>query len=77
MTGTITHKVRIRWGSGSFGDSQEPCEYEFSTIEELNAFLLGVDEASGCLDYHQIDPNPDGSWPEESGVAAQDEEVVG
>lgn len=76
MTKTNTHKVRIRFGSGSFGDSQDPCEYEFATIGELNAFLLGVDEASGWLDYHQIDPNPDGSWPEEPGEAAQDEEVV-
>ncbi|HUZ95226.1 MAG TPA: hypothetical protein VMU57_09970 [Edaphobacter sp.] len=66
MTDEKPFKVRIRWGSGSYGDSQEPCEYEFATLEELNAFLLGVDEASGWLDSTQIDPNPDGSWPEES-----------
>ena len=66
MTAEKPFKVRIRWGSGSYGDSQEPCEYEFATLGELNAFLLGVDEASGWLDSTQIDPNPDGSWPEES-----------
>lgn len=63
MTEANRHKVRIRWGSGSFGDCRETSEYEFATLEELNAFLLGVDEASGWLDYSQTDPNPDGSWP--------------
>jgi hypothetical protein len=61
------YRVRIMWGSTGI-DPREPVEYEFATNEELNAFLLGVDEAAGWLDYTQIDPNPDGSWPSVEGI---------
>jgi hypothetical protein len=30
----------------------------------LDAFLLGVDEASGWLEYDLIEQNADGTWPE-------------
>lgn len=65
-------KVRIVWGSASIRDTQEPCEYEFTTLDELSAFLHGVDEANGWLDYDQIDPNPDGTWPNATEDAADD-----
>jgi hypothetical protein len=55
-------RVRMRWGS-DHSDYQEPQEYEFDTLAELNAFLLGVSEAWGWMDYEQIDPSPDGTWP--------------
>jgi len=66
-------KVRIRWGSGMGGDEKPLQEYEFSTLAELNAFLEGVDEASGWLDYEQIDPEPDGSFPETDDEESDDE----
>ena len=57
------HKVRVKWGSGMGGDEKPVSDYEFASIEELNAFLYGCDEANGWLDMEQIDPNPDGSFP--------------
>lgn len=59
-------KVRILWGSESYraDGGDQPVEYSFATDAELNAFLLGAEESNGFLDYKQIDPNPDGSWPE-------------
>ena len=45
------HCVWIVWGN----EKQPPQRYDFNTLEELNAFLLGVDEASGWLDYEQFD----------------------
>ena len=57
------HKVRMKWGSGMGGDEKPVSDYEFASVEELNAFLYGCDEANGWLDMEQIDPNPDGSFP--------------
>jgi hypothetical protein len=57
------HKVRVKWGSGMGGDEKPVSDYEFASVEELNAFLYGCDEANGWLDMEQIDPNPDGSFP--------------
>lgn len=43
-----------------FGGSPPACSdyqvYKFSTAEELNAFLKGVDAAIGWLEAFQIDP---------------------
>lgn len=43
-----------------FGGSPPACSdyqvYKFSTAEELNAFLKGVDVAIGWLEAFQIDP---------------------
>lgn len=50
-----THKVWIIWGSAREGDSLATGEYEFDTLEELNAFLQGVGEAIGWLDHDQFD----------------------
>jgi hypothetical protein len=57
------NRVRIMWGSHPENRS-DFIEYEFDTLAELNAFLLGVDESIGWLDYEQIDPNADGTWPD-------------
>lgn len=57
------HKVQILWGESPEKDD-EPMEYAFKTAEELDAFLYGVSEAEGWMDYELIEPNPDGSWPE-------------
>jgi len=43
--------VTIHWGSESTRNENEPCSYEFDTEAELNAFLLGVDESTGYMDY--------------------------
>lgn len=51
------NRVKIRWGSGGIGNTEE---YEFGTLAELNAFLKGVDASSGWLDYEQCDPDDDG-----------------
>lgn len=43
--------VRIRWGQLDYSYQN----YEFNTQVELDAFLKGVDEASGWLDYHVME----------------------
>lgn len=64
--GDGSHKVRIHWGEADFEYAQKPViEYAFQTLGELNAFLLGVDESNGWMNYTQIDPNRDGTWPKE------------
>lgn len=57
------HKVRMVWESGIAGDKPTK-DYEFSTLAELNAFLKGCEEANGWLDMKQIDPGPDGTFPD-------------
>ena len=56
------HTVNIHWGSYStrretFEENGEDClfPYEFDTLKELNAFLLGVNEADGWLESEQVD----------------------
>ena len=49
------HKVEIRWGSEGVCETDDTFSYGFSTDAELNAFLLGVDEASGWLDYTVVE----------------------
>lgn len=55
--------VRILWGMEPDSDN-EPTEYSFATEAELDAFLHGVEEGSGWIDYKVIYPNADGAWPE-------------
>jgi hypothetical protein len=43
-------KVKITWGVTSLGDDQTKT-YEFDTEKELDAFLYGVDESNGWLEY--------------------------
>lgn len=51
--------VKILWGSQPQLNETKPVEYEFDTPEELEAFLKGVDEASGWLDYDIINEDDD------------------
>jgi hypothetical protein len=50
----MSHSVWIGWGAQP-DDGQEAIEYEFKTKAELAAFLFGVDEADGWLDYRSFD----------------------
>ena len=45
-------KVKIAWGSAQLEDHIK--EYEFNTKEEYFAFMKGVDESNGWLDYSTI-----------------------
>lgn len=49
-------EVFIRWGRSSDHDEDEDEThyYSFDTQAELNAFLNGVDEANGWLDYEIV-----------------------
>jgi len=48
-------KVKIIWGSDQ--DEENLKEYEFDTKEEYFAFMKGVDESNGWLEYSDI-----GDW---------------
>jgi hypothetical protein len=57
-TETIEKKsffVTIFWGESQTRQENDPCTYEFATSQELEAFLLGVDEANGWMDYEIVD----------------------
>lgn len=45
-------EVFILWGSPSYlmGANDKPSHYDFGSQEELDAFLKGVDEATGFLE---------------------------
>ena len=47
-------KVKITWGVTSWGDDQTKT-YEFETEKEMDAFLQGVDEANGWMEYKIIE----------------------
>jgi len=44
------YKISILWGQ-SPEDGQKAITYKFNTSEELDAFLLGIDEMDGWLGY--------------------------
>ena len=46
------HSVWIMWGTT---EKPAPQKYEFDTLLELNAFLEGVDQGNGWLDFEQFD----------------------
>lgn len=48
------YKVKINWGSTSFGDEQMKT-YDFDTEKEMDAFLFGVDESNGWLSYDIVE----------------------
>jgi hypothetical protein len=51
-------KVSIMWGSQSHRrrhENDEAHEYEFATKAEVNAFLKGVDESNGYMDYEIVE----------------------
>ena len=45
-------KIKIAWGQSQYEEDIE--EYEFDTKEEYFAFMKGVDEANGWMDYSVI-----------------------
>lgn len=47
--------VTILWGEEQTRRENDPCTYSFKTEAELNAFLKGVDEASGWLEYEIVE----------------------
>lgn len=53
--------VKILWGSEDVrrndydDESVNPSEYSFNTQAEKDAFLMGVDEASGWFDYEIVE----------------------
>jgi len=46
--------VIIRFGSEGFASKDTEMSYSFDTESEKDAFLYGIDEASGWLDYEVI-----------------------
>jgi len=44
------YKISILWGQ-SPEDGQEAVTYKFNTSEELDAFLLGIDEMDGWMGF--------------------------
>ena len=51
----LKHTVEVLWGSEGVCETDDTSSYGFATDAELTAFLLGVDEASGWLDYTVIE----------------------
>lgn len=50
--------VTLAWGSPATREELGPeahCEYSFDTEAELRAFMLGVDEAAGWMDYEIVE----------------------
>lgn len=63
--------VWIQWGSKGWRDKDDPWhEYEFPTEMELQAFITGVEEAIGWMDY-------DIKYKPEEGDICDDECVCG
>lgn len=59
------HKVWFRWGSGREDKASGYTEHGFDSHAELNAFLLGVEAATGWLDSEQFDSEQDAKeWKE-------------
>jgi hypothetical protein len=48
------HVVYVVWGE-HIDEESSPSEYRFKTQGELDAFLLGVDEASGWMEAATFD----------------------
>lgn len=56
MSKETPFKVKIVWGSTESNYTEkQPCTYSFKTEEELTAFLDGVEEACGWMDYEVVD----------------------
>ena len=54
-------KIHIAWGSSKSVDDIK--EYTFDSEEEYLAFLKGVDESNGWMDYDTIGNDPQCNWP--------------
>ena len=61
----LPFRVRIRWGEDPSPEDKF-INYGFATEAELSAFLHGVEEAIGWMDYETISPNEDGSWADDA-----------
>lgn len=53
--GKKKHRVMILWGATPQDNETQPIEYAFETEEELEAFLHGVSEGDGWLEYEVLD----------------------
>lgn len=54
-------KIHIAWGSSKSLDDIK--EYTFNTEKEYLAFLKGVDESNGWMDYDLIGDDQQCNWP--------------
>ena len=54
-------KIHIAWGSSKSADDIK--EYTFASEEEYLAFLKGVDESNGWMDYDTIGKDHQCNWP--------------
>lgn len=52
------HTMRVRWGTPGSGCEQDGGKYTFTTEAELCAFLCGVDDAIGWMEYVLIGDVP-------------------
>jgi len=61
MSKSKKHTVTVIWGESDSRRAAEgewnelengPCDYSFNTLAEENAFLEGVDAASGWLEHY-------------------------
>ena len=53
---TYIYSVSIRWGSNTIPENERPiCQYVFKTQAELDAYLQGVDDGNGWMDYEIIE----------------------
>ena len=55
-------KIQIAWGSSKHLDDVK--EYTFDSEEEYLAFLKGVDESNGWMDYDTIGKHGQCHWPD-------------
>lgn len=55
FTGVHPEEKYSVWITWSLTEKPAPQKYEFDTMLELNAFLEGVDQGNGWLNYEQFD----------------------
>jgi len=61
--------ITIRWGSNLIEEKERPvCTAEFKTQAELVAYLEGVDDSSGWMDYEVVEEEDD-LWDNEPPIA--------
>ena len=63
-TDSEKNSVTILWGQALRKD--KPDTYEFDTEEELYAFLHGVEESSGWMEYEILCEMSDNTWQKDS-----------
>ena len=60
------HYVSVLWGSDPVANETAPKVYGFDTDREVDAFVLGIEEASGWLENrHILHPAGDRYLPED------------